>query len=133
MGKSVELVGAAQMSELRTALRQVSTDVEDVVASELERIAQGVAADARARVPRRSGAAQASYRARGTAVTFGDGVPYVPWLEFGGRVGRKKSVARPFIRAGRYAYPAINENLKDIEAQIDDLITGMTHGYLEVE
>jgi hypothetical protein len=129
----VELVGAAQMAELKYALRSVSDEVADVVLSELEDIAKGVAADARKRVPHRTGRAQASYRASGAAVVFGDGVSYVPWLEFGGAVGRKGSVTRPYIREGRYVYPAITAAMADIEARFDDLIAQMTAGYLEVE
>lgn len=129
----VRLIGAAQAGELQSALRQVGDEVGDVVLSELEQIAQGVAADARGRVPHRSGRAQLSYRARGAAVSFGDGVPYVPWLEFGGNVGRKGSVTRPYIRGGRYLYPTLAESMDTIEDRIDDLISAMTHGYLEVE
>lgn len=129
----VKLVGAAQMAELRTALRHVSDEIADVVHSELEDIAKNVAADARKRVPYRTGTAQGSYKAVGAAVSFGDGVPYVPWLEFGGRVGRNNSVARPYIPTGRYLYPAITANMADIEARVDDLIAAVTHGYLEVD
>lgn len=133
MGKTVELVGAAQAAELRAALRECSDEIADLVMSELEMIAKGVAADARARVPHRSGKAAASYRAKGAAVTFGDGVPYVPWLEFGGTVGGKRATKRPRVKGGRYMYPAINENMADIEKRVDDLIALATGGYLVVE
>lgn len=129
----MKLVGAAQAAELSYALRSVSDEVADVVMSELEDIAKAVAADARKRVPHRTGRAQASYRAQGTAVVFGDGVPYVPWLEFGGKVGRKDSVTRPHVRGGRYAYPALAANMAEVEKRVDDLIAAMTGGYLEVE
>lgn len=133
----IELVGVAQASELRSALRAVSDEVADVVASELEDIAKGVAADARARVPHRSGRAQGSYRANGSTISFGDGVPYVPWLEFGGQVGRKNaagrgSVKRPYVKEGRYVYPAINAHLAEVEKRVDDLIEGMSRGWFEV-
>lgn len=126
-------IKAAQASELRTALREVSDEIADLVHSELEDIARTVAASARSKVPHRSGAAQSSYRAVGAAVSWGEGVPYVPWLEFGGKVGRKDSVKRPFVRKGRYVYPAIAEQMADIEKRVDDLIAAMTHGYLVVE
>ena len=126
-------IRAAQASELQTALRDVSDEIGDLVMSELEDIAKAVAADARARVPHRSGKAQASYRSSGTAVLWGDGVPYVPWLEFGGKVGRKDSVSRPYTRKGRYVYPAIAERMAEIEERVDDLISQMTAGFLEVE
>lgn len=132
MGKPVALIGAAQAAELRSALRTLSDDIGDLVLSELESIATGVVADARAKVPHRSGAAQASYRTTGTSVSMGD-VPYVPWLEFGGDVGRKGSVRRRHVRGGRYLYPAITANLADIEKRVDALIADATNGYLVVE
>ena len=126
-------VKAAQASELRTALREVSDEVGDLVQSLMEDIAKEVAADARSRVPTRTGTAAASYRASGETISFGTGVPYVPWLEFGGSVGRKKSIHRPYQRRGRYVYPAIAEHMADVEKRIDDLIEQATGGYLEVE
>lgn len=134
MGKAAELVGAAQAAELRAALRDCSDDIADLVSSELEDIAKDVASDARGRVPQVTGAAAGSYRPRGTGVIFGGvDVPYVPWLEFGGAVGRKKAVIRPKVKGGRYLYPAIAENLADIEKRVDDLIGIATGGYLEVD
>lgn len=130
---SAQLIKAGQVSELETALRELSDDMADLVLSELEDIAKDVAADARKRVPYRSGAAQASYRAKGSALSIGEGVPYVPWLEFGGRVGRKDSVSRPYKRGGRYLYPTIAEQMADIEKRIDALIADATNGYLVVE
>ena len=126
-------IKAGQASELQTALRDVSDEIGDLVLSELEDIAKAVASDARARVPHRSGRAQASYRSSGAAVLWGDGVPYVPWLEFGGKVGRKDSVSRPYTRKGRYVYPAIAERMAEIEERVDDLISQLTAGFLEVE
>lgn len=134
-----KLIGAAQASELATALRQVSDEVADVVHAELEDLARGIARDAAKLVPHRTGRAQASYRARGAAVTFGGpDAPYVPWLEFGGNVGRKNSagkgtVPRNFVKRGRYLYPVLARDLKDIEKRVDQLISDMTNGYLEVD
>jgi hypothetical protein len=42
----------------------------------------------------------------GTIIAGGPRVPYYAFVDFGGRVGRKKSVLRRFIRGGRYIYPA---------------------------
>ena len=130
----VEVVGAAAMAELTAALRHVSDEIGDVVLSELEEIAKGVAADAARQVPRRTGRAAASYRAAGAAVSYGGpDVPYVPWLEFGGKVGPGKGVTRPYIKGGRYLYPTLGRAFEDIESRVDELITAITHGYLEVE
>ena len=124
---------AGQVSELQTALRDVSDEIGDLVRSLMEDIAKDVATDARNRVPHRTGRAAASYKALGTEISFGDGVPYVPWLEFGGRVGRKESVKRPYKPKGRYVYPAIAENAADVAEKIDSLIEQVTGGFLEVE
>lgn len=64
---------------------------------------------ARPRIPTRSGRAARSLRARstGTAVRVSAGgarAPYYPWLDFGGRVGRNRSVQRAFLKDGRYIY-----------------------------
>lgn len=128
------LVGAAQMAEFKAALRHVSDDIGDLMLSELEDIARGVAQDASRLVPRRSGAAAASYRPQGPAVTFGGPqAPYVPWLEFGGKVGRSKSVSRPYVKRGRYLYPVIARDLADIEKRVDALIEQASNGWLEVD
>lgn len=72
--------------------------------------AAGLVVDwARPRVPKRSGRAARTVKARSTRtqarVSGGSRrVPYYPWLDFGGRVGRSRSVRRPFIREGRYIY-----------------------------
>jgi len=78
------------------------------------RLATGDAADAvvdyaRPRVPRRTGRARQSLRATsiGGAVRLTEGgprAPYMPWLDFGGRVGRRGSVHRPYLRRGRYLH-----------------------------
>jgi hypothetical protein len=65
--------------------------------------------DAQPRIPRRSGKARSSVKARSTqrfARVSGGGnkAPYYPWLDFGGRVGRAKSIKRPFLSDGRYIY-----------------------------
>lgn len=126
-------INATQMEELRAALREVSDDIGDLVASLLEDMARDIASTAGARVPTRTGRARASYQARGMSLSIGEGAPYVPWLEFGGKVGRKGSVSRPYSPKGRYLYPTIAGEFADFEARIDDLISQATNGFLEVD
>jgi hypothetical protein len=47
-----------------------------------------------------------STRTEGRARGGSKGAPYYPWLEFGGRVGRKHATARPYVKEGRYLYPS---------------------------
>lgn len=57
----------------------------------------------------------------------GSRAPYYPWLEFGGRVGRKESVSRTFVPGGRYIWPSWTKNRTDIltgmERALADLAT----------
>jgi len=74
---------------------------------------------ARPKIPRRTGAAAKSLKAASTQTAVriavgGDKARYYPWLDFGGRVGRRRSVQRPFIKQGRYLYPTLTEVRPDI-------------------
>lgn len=90
--------------DLPKALRLAFNDAADIVIS-----------DARPRVPSRSGRAKGTVRARSTQTAArvtggGSRAPYYPWLDFGGRVGRRRSVRRPFLSEGRYIYRAFYDN-----------------------
>ncbi len=127
------LIDAVQLERLAAVMRDMSDDVKDLVASLMEDIANQVVRDARQNVPSLTGRARASYKAAGHELTIGDGVPYVPWLEFGGKVGRNKSNLRAYNPRGRYLYPAIARNMAHVEKQVDDLIEQASHGFLEIE
>jgi hypothetical protein len=45
-------------------------------------------------------------------------VPHYPWLDFGGRVGRAKSVHRPFLPGGRFIYPGYTRNRPEIQQRL---------------
>ena len=45
-------------------------------------------------------------------------MPYYPWLDFGGRVGKGKSVRRPFNKGGRYIYPGYAKNRPEVEERL---------------
>lgn len=96
--------------------------IDRELARELQRtnksVAQKVADEARPQVPVLTGRAQKSVKARASAqrssvVGGGPNVPYYPWLEFGGRVGRGKSVSRQKVKAGRYIWPAVARHHDD--------------------
>lgn len=128
------VISAAQLAELTAALRDLDDDIGDLAMSLLEDISRDIATEVRSRVPYRTGRARQSYQVHGHSIVFGgEQAPYAPWLEFGGKVGRKDSVKRPYTRKGRYLYPTIAENLDDIEKRVDDLISQITGGFLTVE
>jgi hypothetical protein len=86
--------------------------------------AAGIVSDAtKPTVARQSGRARSSVKTRSTRtearVSAGSKrVPYYAWLDFGGRVGRKKSVKRPFVKSGRYIYPAFVRNREDVRDRL---------------
>lgn len=86
--------------ELPKALRLALNEAAGVIVS-----------DAKPRIPSRSGKARRSVVAQSTRTESrvsggGNRAPYYPFLDFGGRVGRNKSVRRPFLKEGRYIYRA---------------------------
>jgi hypothetical protein len=50
----------------------------------------------------------------------GPAFPYLPWLEFGGRVGRKHANHRQWIEGGRYMYRALSMIKPGIEPSMHD-------------
>jgi hypothetical protein len=67
----------------------------------------------RPRIERKTGTAARSVTASSTQTAArvtggGKRAPWYPWLDFGGRVGRKRSVHRPFDAGGRYIYPGFD-------------------------
>lgn len=76
--------------------------------------AAGVVIDyAQPRIPKRTGRAAASLKARSTQreariAVGGNRAPYYPWLDFGGE-GRKRGrpAKREFIKSGRYVYKGL--------------------------
>ncbi len=92
-------------------LRRLDSNLPKALRVALNGVADVVVHDARPRVPRRTGRAQASIKAASTRTAVrvsagGSKAPHFPWLDFGGRVGRHRSVTRAFLKEGRYLYPA---------------------------
>lgn len=117
---AIKVDGLAQFSR---ALRQIDKDAPKQLRIVGNQAAEVVAGRAKPRVPRSSGKAQRSIKASSTRTLSrvkggGPRQPYYPWLEFGGRVGRKRSVRRKFIKGGRYIYPAYAAKRAFIQAQL---------------
>lgn len=118
----------AMDSALPKALRLAFNEAADIVVT-----------DARGRVPARSGNARGSVKARSTqtysrVVGGGNKAPYYPWLDFGGRVGRNRSVRRPFIKDGRYIYDAYHRNRnRYVEVLQDALVQVAREAGIEVD
>lgn len=115
------------IKELRRSLNQIDKELTKEFRGELKKIGDDVAADARRRVPSRSGKAAGSIRSgvSGANAYVAGGkksVRYYGWLDFGSRNPQrgnprsagpwKKSGTGP--KGGRFIYPAIDQNRPEI-------------------
>lgn len=111
MPPTVDAVRIEGFRELRNALRALGRDAPKALRVAGNEAAQLVVDNARPRVPRRSGKAAGSIKAKSTQTATkiasgGRAAPYMPWLDYGGAVGRNDTARRPFVADGRYVYPA---------------------------
>lgn len=133
MGSDTRVV-VGGLRDLNRALKAADTEAIDAMKAALKEIAEGVASDVRSRVPRLSGRMAASYKPRGSvkgaAIAYGGNkAAYAPWIDYGGSVGKKRSVKRPVVKGGRYLYPAIADNMDDIHKRVAEAISDITGRY----
>lgn len=107
----IKVVGLKQFSR---DLKALDKDLPKAVRLALNKSVDVVVTPAKARVPKRSGRAAGTIKAKSTRTSArisagGRRAPYYPWLDFGGAVGRKNSVERQFRKRGRYLYLAYFE------------------------
>jgi hypothetical protein len=106
MAEPVKIEG---LNQFVRDLKTIDAELPKMVRRAFNASTDLVVDDARPQIPRRSGRARGSVRSRSTQ-TFaritggGAKAPHYPWLDFGGRVGRRKSVHRAFLVEGRYIY-----------------------------
>lgn len=115
----------AGLAEFRRDLKTLDRELPKALRLAFNGAADIVVTEARPGIPSRSGRAKASVKARSTqtaarVVGGGARVKYYPWLDFGGRVGRRGSVTRPFLKDGRYIYNAYFRNRPRIEQVTED-------------
>lgn len=95
------------MHELEVAEERLVEGVRDLM-SELSSEAADDARD-RARRGKKTGASMNSIRALGPVVRAGDDVPWYGFADFGGRVGKDRSIYRTYIKGGRWLFPAVRD------------------------
>jgi len=116
------------LSQFRANLRALDRSLPRTLRLAFNEAADIVASDARPRVPARSGRARATVKVKSTQsyarVAGGSGkASYYPWLDFGGRVGRNKSVKRQFLKDGRYIYYSYNRNRDRFRQVLEESLT----------
>lgn len=122
-----DLVQVVGLREFQRSLKKMDSDLPKALRVALNGAANLIIDRAKPLIPKRTGAARNSLKAKSTqkAVRIGVGgrkAPYYPWLDFGGRTGRNKSVHRPFYRQGRYLYVTLE---KERAAVIDIMNKGI--------
>lgn len=113
--------------ELARAFKQLETGLDKELRLAFKEIARFVANRAASKVERLTGRAAASLKPRATSsgagIAFGgSAAEHYPWLDFGGRVGRNRSIVREIVPGGRYVYPTIGESKEEIGQMADDAI-----------
>lgn len=116
---------------LPKALRLAGNEAADIVVK-----------DARPRVPvgpGKGGHASSSIKAASTRTATrvqegGNKFPYMPWLDFGGKVGRKHHTVRPFLKTGRYVWKSYADNRERVIEKLQDgLVQVARSAGIEVE
>lgn len=123
----IRIDGLAQFSR---ALRKLDADAPKGLRLAFNEAADVVIAHVRPKIPKRSGRAARSLKAKSTRTQARVGVggpsaPYYPWLDFGGRVGRRKRTVRPFIKEGRYLFPGLSESHRDVQRVLERTLSGV--------
>lgn len=115
------------LDEFVRNLKRLDADLPKALRVALNAATNIVLDYARPQIPRRTGRAARALVARSTrtsarVVEGGRRAPYMPWLDFGGRVGRNRSVVRPFIREGRFVYKALGVKRAQFTAAVESAL-----------
>lgn len=118
------------LAEFRRNLKTISGDLPKAIRVAGNKAADIVVADAQPKVPvgpGRGGHAASSIRAKSTqtAARVAGGskkFSYYPWLDFGGKVGPRRSVKRPFIKTGRYIYKSFDDRSQQVWDKLSEAL-----------
>lgn len=129
----IEKVGVKGLKEFQRSLKKLDADAPKALRLAMNEAADHLIKTAKPQIPRRTGAAADSLKARSTrtAVRVGVGgrrAPYYPWLDFGGRTGPNRSVRRPFYKEGRYLYPTLRESRLEFTRVMEDSLVRVAEG-----
>lgn len=115
------------------ALKEVDANAPKGMRLALNRVATALVEKVRPQFPRLTGSAGKSVKAASTRTAArvrmgGSNAPHAPWLDFGGSVGRNKSIKRTFIKGGRYLYPTLERMQPEIETMIQQELDNVAEG-----
>lgn len=115
------------LKPLVATLKQIDSDLPKGMRIALNKVATTLVEEVRPQFPLKSGRARKSVKASSTRTAArvrmgGPNALHAPWVDFGGKVGIRKSVERPFIKRGRYLYPTLDRMQPQIEQELQDAI-----------
>lgn len=119
------------LAEFNRGLRKLDSEAPKALRIALNGVADLLVGKIRPQIPRRTGAAAASLKARSTRTSAriavgGRKAAYYPWLDFGGE-GRVKGhpAHREFIKEGRYVYPTLRVERPTIEDKLGQALVAV--------
>lgn len=121
------IVAVDGIDELRRSLRELSPAAARGLRVGLNEVSDYLIGKITPKIPARSGKARRSLKKRSTQAAVriavgGRAAPYYPWLDWGGKVGPRKSVSRPYQGDGRYVYPTLKEERPAIESMLEEVL-----------
>lgn len=121
------------LAEFNRGLRKLDSDAPKGLRIALNEVAEFLVGKIQPQIPKRTGNAAKSLKARSTRTSAriavgGRRAPYYPWLDFGGRTGRNRSVKRPFYKEGRYVYPTLRRERPEIERRLEGALIAVAIG-----
>ena len=127
---TVEPIKVTGLTEFRRNLKTISADLPKCIRVANNEVADLVVVWVKDHMENRSGGAVSTVRAASTQkeVRVREGSarkPYVPWLDFGGRVGPKGAVKRRFYSDGRYLYPALHDRRDVLTEKLADQLIAL--------
>lgn len=131
MSKSAYGLKVTGLGDLQKAVATLGPAGERELYAVMGSASKLIVAAARPLVPERTGRARGSLKVvpsnKKIAIQAGgDVAPYFGWLDFGGRVGRKKHTWRTRTDGGRYVYPTYHRHVDDIDKLMQAAIKRIT-------
>lgn len=126
-------VRARGLDEVRRAFKRAEELTPDLAQEVSKEAAELALSWARGEIPQRTGNAASTLKVirlgRQFGLQGGDATtaPYYPWLDFGGRVGRRHSVVRQYLDSGRYIYPGFVNTLGQAENVMERALSKMIY------
>ncbi len=130
MAEQIRIEGLASISR---SLRKIDSEAPKQLRIVFNDAANLLVDRTRPKIPKRTGAARASLKARSTRTAArvavgGNRAAYFPWLDFGGS-GKKpgRPAHRQFFPDGRYVYPTLADIRPEIEDMLSDGLTAVVN------